>query len=121
MNASDILALSKAGYNSQQIAIIDREMRLEAAQQKPVEQPKPAEDPKPAEVPKPEPEQKPAEQPKPEPEQPKPEPEQVDMTPIMEQLNKLTTAIYASNINGTNQPADMTAESIIAQIIRPNE
>lgn len=119
MNASDILALSKAGYNSAQIAIIDREMRLEEAQQKPSEQQKPDEDPKPAEDPKAEPEQKPEEQPKPEPEQ-KQNPE-IDMSPVLEKLEKLTNAVYASNINNTNQPADMDAESIIAQIIRPNE
>jgi hypothetical protein len=38
MKASEILALSKAGYNAQQIALIDAELRSEAAPKQ--EQPK---------------------------------------------------------------------------------
>ena len=110
MKASEILALSKAGYNAQQIALIDAELRSEASSPK-QEQPKQEEAPA----------LKQEEAPAPKPEQPKQEPAQLPgVEDIMAQLNKLTTAVYAGAINGSRQPEEQTPEDIIAQIIRPD-
>lgn len=114
MKASEILALSKAGYNAQQIALIDAELRSEASAPKP-EPPKQEEAPAPKEPPKQE------EAPAPKQEQPKQAPAQLPgVEDIMAQLNKLTTAVYAGAINGSRQPEEQTPEDIIAQIIRPD-
>lgn len=110
MKASDILALSKAGYTSAQIALIAQGIDDEAKEQ-PAPQPEPKkEDPKPA----PQPEVK-KEEPKPE-EQPKPDP---GYAGVMAELQKLNQTIYAANIRNSSQPEQQSAEDIIAQIIRP--
>jgi hypothetical protein len=115
MKASEILALSKAGYNAQQIALIDAELRSEAAPKQ--EQPKHEEAPAPKQE---QPKQEEAPAPKQEP--PKQEPASLPgVEDIMAQLNKLTTAVYAGAINGSRQPEEQTPEDIIAQIIRPDE
>lgn len=102
MNASDILALSKAGYNSQQIAVLAQEMEKEQpADPKPAD-PKPA-DPKPADP-------KPAD----------PKPADDKMQTLMDKLDSLTTAIQQGNINNSRQPGQqMTADDVLASIIRP--
>ena len=96
-NASDILALSKAGYNSQQIAVLAQEMEKEQpADPKPAD-PKPA-DPKPAD----------------------PKPADDKMQTLMDKLDSLTTAIQQGNINKSRQPGQqMTADEVLANIIRP--
>lgn len=113
MKASDILALSKAGYTSAQIALIAQGMDEEAKEQpeqkpeqKPAEQ-KPEE--KPAEQ-KPE-EQKPAEQQKPD----------SGYAGIMAELQKLNQNIYQANIRNSNMPEQPTPDDIIAEIIRPTK
>lgn len=112
MTANDILALSKAGYNSQQILLLSQELEKEG--QKP--DPAPPADPKP-EDPKPAPDPKP-EDPKPAPD---PKPEDPKIEGIMGKLNELTSAIYGMNIMRSQQPQQDTAEDIIAKIIRPDE
>ena len=108
MKASEILALSKAGYTSAQIALIAQGMD-EEAQEQPAPQPK-QEDPKPA----PQPEVK-KEDPKSE-EQTNPDP---GYAGVMAALQKLNQSIYAANIRNSSQPEPQSAEDIIAQIIRP--
>ena len=104
MKASDILALSKAGYTSAQIALIAQGMDEESKDQ-PATQPEPKkEDPKPA----PQPEVKN--------EDPKPDP---GYAGVMAELQKLNQTIYAANIRNSSQPEPQSAEDIIAQIIRP--
>ena len=97
MKASDILALSKAGYTSAQIALIAQGMDEESKEQ-----------------PAPQPEEK-KEDPKPE-EQPKPDP---GYAGVMAELQKLNQSIYQANIRNSSQPEPQSAEDIIAQIIRP--
>lgn len=114
MKASDILALSKAGYTSTQIALIAQGMDEEAKaqpEQKPAEK-KPEEKPaeqKPEEQ-KPE-EQKPAEQQKPD----------AGYAGIMAELQKLNQNIYQANIRNSNMPEQPTPDDIIAEIIRPTK
>ena len=127
LRASDILALSKAGYTSQQIALISA-----AADREAQEQPKPDPQPAPKSVEPPKPDPQPVEQPKPEQPAPKPEPEQ-DPQPaqqtvkpdafdgIMAELQKLNQNIYQSNIRNSNLPDQQSAEDIIAEIIRPTK
>ena len=114
MKASEILALSKAGYNAQQITLIDQELRSEASAQK-QEQPK-QEQPKQEQPKQEQPKQEQTKQ-----EQPKQETALPGVEDIMAQLNKLTTAVYAGAINGSRQPEEQTPEDIIAQIIRPDD
>ena len=110
MTANDILALSKAGYNSQQILLLSQELEKEG--QKP--DPAPPADPKPEDP-------KPAPDPKPEDPKPDPKPEDPKIDGIMGKLNELTSAIYGMNIMRSQQPQQETAEDIIAKIIRPDE
>lgn len=109
MKASEILALSKAGYTSAQIALIAKGLDAEA-QEKPAEEPakeKPAEKPV---------EEKPVEQ--------KPAPQPVQQTgndQILAELQKLNQSIYKANIANSNMPEQQSAEDIIAEIIRPTK
>jgi len=109
LKPSDILALSKAGYNSAQIALIAQGIQKEAAAPAPAEKP----DPAPAEKPDP----APAEKPDPAPaEKPDPAP---SFDGIMAELQKISGAMFAGNIANSQQPAQQTPEDIIAAIIRP--
>ena len=104
MKASEILALSKAGYTSAQIALIAKGLDAEA-QEKPAEEPakeKPAEKPV---------EQKPAPQPV----------QQTGNDQILAELQKLNQSIYKANIANSNMPKQQSAEDIIAEIIRPTK
>ena len=93
LKPSDILALSKAGYNSAQIALIAQGIQKEAAAPAPAEKPDPA----------------PAEKPDPAP----------SFDGIMAELQKISGAMFAGNIANSQQPAQQTPEDIIAAIIRP--
>ena len=108
LKPSDILALSKAGYNSAQIALIAQGIQAEAAAPAPAETPAPApaETPAPAPAPAPAPTQQPAE----------PAP---TYDGIMAELQKISGAMFAGNIANSQQPAQQTPEDIIAAIIRP--
>ena len=41
------------------------------------------------------------------------------LSPVMEQLRALTSAVQNGNIMNSNQPAARTAEQIVAEIINP--
>jgi len=113
LKPSDILALSKAGYNSAQIALIAQGMQAEAAAPAPAEKPDPA--PAPAEKPDPAPAEKPDPAPAPA-EKPDPAP---SFDGIMAELQKISGAMFAGNIANSQQPKEQTPEDIIASIIRP--
>lgn len=103
LKPSDILALSKAGYNSAQIALIAQGIQAEAAAPAPAEKPDPAPAPAPAEKPDPAPAPAPA----------------PTYDGIMAELQKISGAMFAGNIANSQQPAQQTPEDIIAAIIRP--
>lgn len=105
LKPSDILALSKAGYNSAQIALIAQGIQAEAAAPAPAEKPDPAPTPAPAPAPAP----ALAEKPDPAP----------SFDGIMAELQKISGAMFAGNIANSQQPAQQTPEDIIAAIIRP--
>ena len=89
LKPSDILALSKAGFNSAQIALIAQGIQAE--------KPDPAPAPAPAEKPDPAP----------------------SFDGIMAELQKISGAMFAGNIANSQQPREQTPEDIIAAIIRP--
>ena len=99
LKPSDILALSKAGYNSAQIALIAQGVQAEAAAEPtavPASAPAPtqqAAEPAPAPAP--------------------------TYDGIMAELQKISGAMFAGNIANSQQPAQQTPEDIIAAIIRP--
>lgn len=113
LKPSDILALSKAGYNSAQIALIAQGIQAEAAAPAPAEKPDPAPAPAPAPTPTPTPTPAPAPAPA---EKPDPAP---TFDGIMAELQKISGAMFAGNIANSQQPAQQTPEDIIAAIIRP--
>ena len=92
--AKDILTLSRAGYNSAQIAEIAR-----AAEMENTETEKPAPDPAPA---------APAAPAAPD-----------NSGDILAKLTELTSAVQLGNMMRDQQPPKETAEDIIASIIRP--
>ena len=107
LKPSDILALSKAGYNSAQIALIAQGIQAEGAPAPAQKTEEPAPAPAPAE--KPDPAPAPAEKPDPAP----------SFDGIMAELQKISGAMFAGNIANSQQPAQQTPEDIIAAIIRP--
>lgn len=114
MELTDIMALVKAGYTKEEIALMEKPSATN---------PEPA--PEPAPTPAPEPEPAPVAQPVPAP-QPQPaQPEaQPTMADIMQSIAKLTSAVQAnaiaqSMIPGGNNPQTPTAEDMLAEIIRP--
>lgn len=107
LKPSDILALSKAGYNSAQIALIAQGVQAEAAAE-PTAAPTSAPTQQAAE-PAPAPAPAPAETPAPAP----------TYDGIMAELQKISGAMFAGNIANSQQPAQQTPEDIIAAIIRP--
>ena len=105
----DILILSKAGFNAQQIA------GLSMIQNQPAPAPAsaPAPAPAPASAPAPAPAPAPATAPA-----PAPAPATVD--PVLQELQKLTGLMQMQNINSINQPPKAeTPEDILASIINP--
>ena len=115
LKPSDILALSKAGYNSAQIALIAQGIQAEAAAPAPAEKPDPAPTKQAAEH-APAPAQQAAE-PAP---APAPAPAPVpSYDGIMAELQKISGAMFAGNIANSQQPREQTPEDIIAAIIRP--
>ena len=110
LKPSDILALSKAGYNSAQIALIAQGVQAEAAAEPtavPASAPAPTQQ---AAEPAPAPTQQAAE--------PAPAPAPT-YDGIMAELQKISGAMFAGNIANSQQPAQQTPEDIIAAIIRP--
>ena len=94
--AKDILTLSRAGYNSAQIAEIARASEMESADTVNTEQAAPAPAPAPA----------PAQEPS-------------VNNDILAKLTELTSAVQMGNMMRDQQPAKETPEDIIASIIRP--
>lgn len=100
--AKDILTLSRAGYNSAQIAEIARAAEMENSKTE-----NPAPDPAPApEVEKAAP-------------APAPAPVKDNSGDILAKLTELTSAVQMGNMMRDQQPSKETAEDIIASIIRP--
>lgn len=110
MTVKDLVALANAGFNAQQIAAINAAMS--AQQDTPA--PQPAPQPQPVPAPQPAPQPVPAPQPTP---QPVPAPDQT--AEILKQLGIISGQISAANIAGTQQPAQQTADDILAAIIAP--
>ena len=97
----DILILSKAGFNAQQIA------GLSMIQNQPAPAPAPAPAPSPAPAPAPAP-------------SPAPAPAPAPADPVLAELQKLTGLMQMQNINNINQPHKAeTPEDILASIINP--
>lgn len=94
--AKDILTLSRAGYNSAQIAEIARAAEMEIPEtEKPAPDPAPAAPAAPAQV----------------------APD--NSGDILAKLTELTSAVQLGNMMRDQQPPKETAEDIIASIIRP--
>lgn len=93
--AKDILTLSRAGYNSAQIAEIARAAEMESADSVNTEQAAPAAPAAPAEA------------------------APSVNNDILAKLTELTSAVQMGNMMRDQQPAKETPEDIIASIIRP--
>lgn len=101
MTVKDLVALANAGFSAAQIAAINTAMSAEAQAPTPVPTPAPA----------PTPVQTPA---------PTPAPAPTDQTAeILKQLGIISGQISAANIGNTQQPAQQTADDILAAIIAP--
>lgn len=100
MTVKDLVALANAGFNAQQIAAINAAMNAQTET--------PAPTPQPAPVPAPQPVPAPA---------PAPAPDQ--SAEILKQLGIISGQISAANIGNTQQPAQQTADDILAAIIAP--
>lgn len=112
LSANDVLALARAGYNSQQIALLSRAAEQQAA---PAEETAPAPAPAPAPPPAPAPAPVPAPAPAPEPAAE----QQPSAGDLMAELQKLTGAIQMQNQLNSQQPKVETVEDILATIIEP--
>lgn len=100
MTVKDLVALANAGFSATQIAAINAAMSAEA------QAPTPAPTPAPAPTPTPTPAPAPA-----------PAPDQ--SAEILKQLGIISGQISAANIGNTQQPAQQTADDILAAIIAP--
>ena len=99
MTVKDLVALANAGFSAAQIAAINTAMSAEAQAPAPTPAPVPAPPPAPA---------------------PTPAPAQPDQTAeILKQLGIISGQISAANIGNTQQPAQQTADDILAAIIAP--
>ena len=108
--ANDVLALARAGYNSQQIALLSR-----AAGEQPKEEPAPQPTQQPTQQPAPQPAPQPAQQLAPQPEQKT----EAGLHDIMQQLQQLTGAIQMNNQINSQQPQPETVDDILANVIEP--
>lgn len=105
----DVLILSKAGFNAQQIAGLSMIQNQPAPTIAPSPAPAPASAPASAPAPAPAPAPATA---------PAPSPAPVD--PVLQELQKLTGLMQMQNINNINQPPKAeTPEDILASIINP--
>ena len=92
--ANDVLALARAGYNSQQIALLSRAAGEQPAPQQPAPQPA-------------QPAQQPAQK------------TEAGLGDIMQQLQQLTGAIQMNNQINSQQPQPETVDDILASVIEP--
>lgn len=104
MTVKDLVALANAGFNTQQIAAINAAMNAQPETPAPTPQPAPVPAPAPQPVPMPAP-------------APAPAPDQ--SAEILKQLGIISGQISAANIGNTQQPAQQTADDILAAIIAP--
>lgn len=105
MDVNDILALAKAGFTADQIA-----MMLQAA-------PAPTPAPEPAPTPAPEPSLTPAPEPAPE-----PAPDyslRAALADVTKELQDLRRSAVMGNILGSQQPPEQSVDDILAEIINP--
>lgn len=110
--ANDVLALARAGYNSQQIALLSRAASDQPAPAaEPAPAPAPAAEPTPAPAPAPAPAPHPAQQPA--------EKTETGLNDIMQQLQQLTGAIQMNNQINSQQPQPETVDDILAAVIEP--
>lgn len=100
MTVKDLVALANAGFNAQQIAAINAAMNAQTETPAPTPQPAPAPQPVPTPAPA-----------------PAPAPDQ--SAEILKQLGIISGQISAANIGNTQQPAQQTADDILAAIIAP--
>jgi len=105
MNVKDIVALANAGFTAEQIAGLQA---AEAAAPAPA----PA-DPQPAPAPQ-EPAPAPAPTPAPEP-QPAPDP----VAAMLQRIGVALDNLQAANIRNSEQPHELTADEVLAQVINP--
>lgn len=103
LTANDVLNLSRAGYNSAQIAELAKAVEMENAQA-------------PQQTPLPEKEVTPPAAPEAAPE---PEKDPVSNESILAKLDALTTAVQLGNMRRDTQPEQETPDTILANIIRP--
>lgn len=100
MTVKDLVALANAGFNAQQIAAINAAMNAQTETPAPTPQPAPVPAPAPQPVPT-----------------PAPAPDQ--SAEILKQLGIISGQISAANIGNTQQPAQQSADDILAAIIAP--
>lgn len=100
MTVKDLVALANAGFSVQQIAAINVAMNAQTETPAPTPQPAPVPAPQPVPVPA-----------------PAPAPDQ--SAEILKQLGIISGQISAANIGNTQQPAQQTADDILAAIIAP--
>lgn len=118
MELTDIMALVKAGYTKEEIALMEN-----PSTPAPAPAPEPVKETAPTPEPAPEPEPAPVAQPVPAPQPAQPE-AQPTMAELMQSIAKLTSAVQAnaiaqSVIPGGANPQTPTAEDMLAEIIRP--
>lgn len=118
MELTDIMALVKAGYTKEEIALMEKPgTSTPAPAPEPVKETAPTPEPAPAQV------AEPVAQPVPAPQPAQPE-AQPTMAELMQSIAKLTSAVQAnaiaqSVIPGGANPQTPTAEDMLAEIIRP--
>lgn len=109
MTPDDILVLAKAGFSADQIAALASVTKTQPAA--PATTPAPAPATAPAQTPAP------AAAPAPAPAPTQAAPDQ--MQEVLRKLGVLTDAIQSTGIINSTQPAEQTADDILAAIIRP--
>jgi hypothetical protein len=106
MNVKDIIALANAGFSAEQIAGLQA---AEAAAPAPA----PA-DPQPAPAPAPA-DPQPASAPAPADPQPTPDP----VAAMLQRIGVALDNLQAANIRSSEQPHELTADEVLAQVINP--
>lgn len=102
MNVKDIIALANAGFSAEQIAGL---RAAEAATPAPA-----AADPQPAQAPAPA-------DPQPAPADPQPAPDPV--AAMLQRIGVALDNLQAANIRSSEQPHELTADEVLAQVINP--
>ena len=109
MNVKDIIALANAGFSAEQIAGLQAAEAAAPAPAPADPQPAPAPTPAPAD-----PQPAPAPAPAPEP-QPAPDP----VAAMLQRIGVALDNLQAANIRNSEQPPELTADEVLAQVINP--